>query len=442
MTPGPGSTGEARSALPLPDGVRLTALPSGVRVVTEAMPDVRSASVGFWVDVGSRDERGPVAGATHFLEHLLFKGTSRRSAQDIAEELDAVGGELNAFTAKEYTCFHARCLDRDLPLAVDVLGDMISSATIRPPDVDGERDVVLEEIRMHLDTPDDLVHSVWSEAHFGGHPLGREVLGDEATLTAMQRDGIDRWYRDRYVPADLVVAAAGNLDHDRVVALVDDALGALDRTGGPRAARTAPASPDAPVAVVRRRPTEQAHVVLGGRGLVRGDPRRWAATVLNQAVGGGISSRLFQEIRERRGLAYTVYSYLSMHTDAGTFAVYAGSAPSRVDEVLAVTTDELAKVRADGLTEAEIVRAKGYLAGSTVLGLEDTESRMSRLGTATLTGTPLLSLDDALAAIESVTAEEVHAVAQDLLGGPSTLAVVGAVDARRRRAFDRYLLAA
>ncbi|MPZ87355.1 MAG: insulinase family protein, partial [Nitriliruptorales bacterium] len=189
----------------------MTTLPSGVRVVTEAMPDVRSATVGFWIDAGSRDEQGAVAGATHFLEHLLFKGTHRRSALEIAEVLDAVGGDMNAFTSKEYTCFYARCLDRDLPLAIDVLGDMIASATIRPDDVDAERDVVLEEIRMHLDTPDDLVHSVWSAAFFGAHPLGREVLGDEETITAMARDEIAGWYRRKYVPANLVVAAAGNL---------------------------------------------------------------------------------------------------------------------------------------------------------------------------------------------------------------------------------------
>jgi len=424
------------------DTVRLTTLPSGVRVVTEAMPDVRSVSVGYWVDAGSRDERGPVAGATHFLEHLLFKGTKRRSALEIAETLDAVGGDMNAFTSKEYTCFYARCLDRDLPLAVDVLGDMITSATIRSADVDAERDVVLEEIHMHLDTPDDLVHSVWSESFFGEHPLGREVLGDETTITSMSRDQIVRWYRRKYVPANLVVAVAGNLDHERVVELVAASLEGLDRTGDGASRRTPPALAPVARSVVRPRPTEQAHVVYGGQGLPRGDDRRWAAGVLNQALGGGMASRLFQEIRERRGLVYTVYSYQGMHVDTGTFAVYAGSAPKRIDEVVRVIRDELARARTDGLSEAELARAKGNLSGSMVLALEDTGSRMNRLGKSVVTGSPLLSLDETIAAVEAVTLDQVQAVAATLLGGPFTVAVVGAFDEDRAGDFAQYVDAA
>jgi predicted Zn-dependent peptidase len=423
------------------DSLRSTTLPSGVRVVTEAMPDVRSVTVGYWVDVGSRDERGAVAGATHFLEHLLFKGTRRRSAFEIAEALDAVGGDMNAFTAKEYTCFYARCLDRDLPLAVDVLGDMITSATLRTADVDGERDVVLEEIRMHLDTPDDLVHSEWARAFFGVHPLGREVLGDEDTITAMSRDSIARWYRRRYVPEHLVVAAAGNLDHDRVVELVAESLASLDRSGGGRVTRSAPTLVRETRAVVRKRPTEQAHVVLGGEGLARADERRFAASVLNQALGGGMSSRLFQEVRERRGLVYSVYSYHGSHQDTGTFAVYAGTGPKRIAEVLDVVRGELDRCRADGLDSQELARAKGYLAGSTVLGLEDSGSRMTRIGKSVVTGVPLLTVDEVLARIDAVTLEDVAAVGEVLLGGPWTLAVVGPVDARQQRTFERALAA-
>ncbi len=405
------------------------------------MPDARSVAVGYWVDVGSRDERGAVAGATHFLEHLLFKGTRRRSALQIAESLDAVGGDMNAFTSKEYTCFYARCLDRDLPLAVDVLGDMITSATLRSPDVASERDVVLEEIRMHLDTPDDLVHSEWSQAFFGEHPLGREVLGDTETIAAMSRDSIARWYRRRYVPEHLVVAAAGNLEHDRLVELVSASLEGLDRSGTPRATRSAPQLVREARAVVRRRPTEQAHVVLGGEGLARADERRFAASVLNQALGGGMSSRLFQEVRERRGLVYTVYSYHGSHQDTGTFAVYAGTGPKRIAEVLDVVRGELDRFRSDGLDEAELARAKGYLAGSTVLGLEDSGSRMTRIGKSAVTGVPLLTVDEVLARIDAVTLDDVAAVGEALLGGPWTLAVVGPVDARQRRSFERALAA-
>lgn len=423
------------------EGVALTTLPSGVRVVTEAMPDVRSVTVGFWIDVGSRDEQGSVNGATHFLEHLLFKGTQRRSAKEIAEALEAVGGDMNAFTSKEYTCFYARCLDRDLPLAVDVLGDMIASATLRPGDVDAERDVVLEEIRMHLDTPDDLVHSVWSEAFFNDHPLGREVLGDEQTISAMARDEIAGWYERKYVPANLVVAAAGNLAHERVVELVAASLTALHRDVGGRTPRTTPALPTDGGAVVRTRPTEQAHLVIGGRGLPRNDDRRFAAGVLNQALGGGMASRLFQEVRERRGLAYTVYSYLGMYVDSGTLAVYAGTAPQRVDDVLQVVADEFAKVAEHGLTEDELVRAKGNLAGSIVLALEDTGSRMNRLGKAVVTGSPLYSLDDTIAAIEDVSPAAVREVTEFLLGGPSTLALVGTFDGAQHRSFGRYVAA-
>jgi len=421
------------------EGVRVTTLDSGLRVITETMPDVRSAAVGFWIGVGSRDERGAVTGASHFLEHLLFKGTKRRTAQQIAEVMDAVGGDMNAFTSKEYTCFYARCLDRDLPLAVDVLADMMTGSVVRSGDVDAERDVVLEEIRMHLDTPDDLVHSVFSEAHYGDHPLGREVLGDQATITAMARDQVHRYYRRHYVPGNVVVAVAGNVDHDAVVAQVAEAVdgwsGPTDRT----VKRSAPRLPRDARAALRNRPTEQTHLVLGSPGLVRGDDRRFAAGVLNQALGGGMASRLFQEVRERRGLVYTVYSFTGMHADAGTFAVYAGTTPSKASEVLAVTRAELNKALRDGLDEAELARAKGHLAGSTILSLEDTGSRMSRLGKALTTGGPLLTLDETLAAIEAVTGDDVLEVARAMLGGPWTLAMVGPLDGADPGDYDEFI---
>lgn len=420
----------------LPPGVALTTLDSGVRIVTETMPDVRSASVGFWVDAGSRDESGPVAGATHFLEHLLFKGTERRSALEIAEVLDAVGGDMNAFTTKELTCFYARCLDRDVPTAIDVLADMITSATIRAEDVDSEREVVLEEIRMHLDTPDDLVHSVWSEAWFGGHALGREVLGDEETITAMSRDHVAGWYEQRYVPRNLVVAVAGNVEHDEVVRLVEEAFAGRTRSGDVGPSRSAPAGGHGQPLAIKERPTEQLHVVLGGAGLPRGDDRRFAAAVLNQALGGGMASRLFQEVREKRGLVYTVFSFQSQHADTGTFAIYAGTAPRRVPELLDVLDAEVAKAFEGGLTDDEVERAKGHLTGSVVLALEDTSSRMSRIGKSLLTGVPLLSLDETIGAFAAVTPDEVADVARSFLGGPFTLAAVGTVDDDARRALE------
>jgi predicted Zn-dependent peptidase len=427
----------------LSGGVALTTLPSGLRIASEHMPDVRSVSVGYWVDAGSRDERDEVAGASHFLEHLLFKGTTRRTAQQIAAQIDEVGGDLNAFTSKEYTCFHARCLDRDLRLAVDVLGDMITSALIRPADVDGERNVVLEEIRMHYDTPDDLVHSVFSEAWFGAHPLGREVLGDLDTITNMRRDQVNGYFRRKYAPENIVVAAAGNVRHDD---FVDAVLDTLDGWTGPakpsRPSRKPPGAAPAELLVARKRPTEQAHLVLGGAGLSRADERRFAAGVLNQALGGGMASRLFQEVREKRGLAYSVYSYHGMHNDTGNFAVYAGTAPQTAMEVLEVVLEELDKVCADGLTGEELTRAKGHMAGALVLGLEDSGSRMNRLGKSLLTGTPVLSLDETIAAVEAVTSEQVLGVARTLLGGPKALALVGPFGAAERKAFARRLQAA
>lgn len=413
----------------LPDGIRLSTLPNGIRVASEHLPGVRSVSVGFWVGVGSRDETSPLEGATHFLEHLLFKGTETRSALEIAQVMDAVGGDMNAFTAKEYTAYYARCLDRDLGLAIDVLGDMLTSSTIVEDEVENERDVVLEELRMHLDDPSDLVHAEFAEAFFGDHPLGREVLGTTESMTAMTRDQVTGWWRERYTADVITVSAAGNLDHDELVALVGDAIGGYEAVGTPPSdGGGAPTAPRTPLRV-RTRPTEQAHLILGGSGLSRGDDRRWAMAVLNQALGGGMASRLFQEVREKRGLAYSVYSYPSAYADTGTFGVYAGTAPARAAQVVEVVREEIRRVLECGLDDDELVRAKGYLAGSTLMALEDTSSRMTRIGRSLTTGVPLLGLDEIMAAIEAVTHADVAEVAEVLLGGPQTLAVVGPLEA-------------
>ncbi|HEX9888737.1 MAG TPA: pitrilysin family protein [Nitriliruptorales bacterium] len=407
---------------------RDTTLPTGVRVVTEAMPDVRSVTIGFWFAIGSRDESSAQSGCSHFLEHLLFKGTQKRTAKQIAEELDAVGGELNAFTSREYTCFYARVLDRDLPIAVDVLGDMLVNATNTPEDVDAERQVVLEEINIHLDSPDDLVHSEFATALMGDHPLALETLGSFDSISGMARDTIHGYYLEHYRPQNLVVAAAGNLDHEAVVTLVDAMIGDLGRSQGRRPDRW-PIEAWGPGNVrVRNRPTEQAHVVLGGPGLDQRSEDRWALRVLNTLLGGGMSSRLFQEIREQRGLAYSTYSYAASYTDAGTYGAYLGTTPTRVDEALKVVRDELDRLP-ETIDPEEVARAKGNVRGSTVLGLEDTGSRMTRLGKMVATEAELVGVDEALRRIDEVTVADVRRVAGQILGQhPRTLAVVGPFD--------------
>ena len=415
--------------------VRRTVLPGGLRVVTEAMPTVRSVTVGVWVGVGSRDEAPSLAGASHYLEHLLFKGTKRRDALDIASAIDAVGGEMNAFTSKEYTCFYVRVLDDDLPLAVDVVCDLVTSSLIRTSDVDSERGVILEEIAMHEDDPTDLVHDQFAQTLFGAGPLGRPILGSVESITSIERTAIAGYYRRRYRPQDMVVAVAGNIDHATVVRQVRKAFTAADRVGGD-AVPSSPRGGDrrtgstGGVRVIRRT-TEQANLVLGMPGVSRVDERRFALGVLNAALGGGMSSRLFQEVREKRGLAYSVYSYHAQYSDTGLFGLYAGCVPRKVDDVLAICREELAKVAVDGITGEELHRGKGQLRGAMVLGLEDTGSRMSRIGKAELVYGELLSVDDIIDRIDGVTLEDVAEVATSVLTSAPTLAVVGPFDEAR-----------
>ena len=413
--------------------VQRTVLPGGLRVITEALPSVRSAALGIWAGVGSRDEGPQHAGATHYLEHLLFKGTSRRSALEISAAMDAVGGELNAFTAKENTCYYARVLDADLPLAIDVLSDMVTGSLIEPKDVDAERGVILEEIAMNEDDPADLVHEAFSAQLFGDTPLGRPILGTVDSINEISRDRIAEHYRARYTPDALVVAAAGNLSHEGVVSLVQAAFGPVlaESAASPLGPRLGGTEADSAVGTGVRllsRPVEQANLVLGCAGLARNDSRRFALGVLNAALGGGMSSRLFQEVREKRGLAYSVYSFSSQHADCGQWGVYAGCLPAKADEVLAICQDEIAKVIEGGLTEEELARGKGQLRGSIVLGLEDPSSRMSRLGKSELVYPALELVDQILAEIEAVTHDDVKSVAAEVLGQPKALAVVGPFD--------------
>ncbi|MBD3010180.1 MULTISPECIES: pitrilysin family protein [unclassified Streptomyces] len=421
--------------------VRRTTLPGGLRVVTETLPSVRSATFGIWAHVGSRDETRTLGGATHYLEHLLFKGTRRRTALDISAAIDAVGGEMNAFTAKEYTCYYARVLDTDLPLAIDVVCDMLTGSVINAADVDAERGVVLEEIAMTEDDPGDCVHDLFAHTMLGDTPLGRPVLGTVDTVNALGRDQIARFYRKHYDPTHLVVAAAGNVDHDDVVRQVH---AAFDHAGALSHTDAAPVAPRAGTRAIRtagkvgllNRKTEQAHVVLGMPGIPRTDDRRWALGVLNTALGGGMSSRLFQEVREKRGLAYSVYSYTSSFADCGLFGVYAGCRPNQVHDVLKICRDELVQVAENGLSDEELRRAVGQLSGSTVLGLEDTGALMNRIGKSELCWGEQMSVDDMLERIAEVTPDEVREVARDVLGRRPSLSVIGPLKDKQAARLD------
>ena len=415
--------------------VRRTVLPGGLRVVTETIPGGRSVSFGISATTGSRDEDSAHAGSAHFLEHLLFKGTNTRSPLQIAAELDGVGADHNAYTTKEHTCYYAKVLDRDLPLAIDVIGDMITDSTLDEGEVETERGVILEEIAMYEDEPADLVDDVFAEHFFGDSPLARPILGTTDTIKALPRERILEQYRDAYVPSELVVTAAGSLDHDAVVKQVRSLFAdQLAAAGDARPAR--PRSNETPFqvrgdTVLRSRETEQAHLVLGMEGMVRTDPRWHALRLLSAALGGGMSSRLFQEVREKRGLAYAVHAYHIAYADIGTFQIYAGCLPDKIDEVVGVCREELTKVAESGISAEELARAKGQIQGAMVLGGESTSARMGRVLSHELGLPRHVSLDEDLARIDGVSGKEVAEVAADLLARPRALAVIGPYDENR-----------
>jgi predicted Zn-dependent peptidase len=429
--------GSTRTLITGGDGavVRRTVLPGGIRVITEAVSGVRSVAFGVWIGVGSRDETPSLSGASHYLEHLLFKGTKRRDALAIAAALDEVGGELNAFTAKEYTCYYARVLDTDLPVAVEVVCDMVVSSVLASREVDNERGVILEEIAMHDDDPGDSVHDAFAELIWPTDPLGRPVLGTVASIEAMSRTSIAGYYRRRYRSDQLVITAAGNVDHAALVRLVNKALAdvAVDDSRQPAPPRSAGRTPGFTVGTtVRGRPTEQANIVCGVPGLSRQDGRRFALGVLNAALGGGMSSRLFQQVREMRGLAYSVYSFTSHYSDTGLFGVYAGCHPDRASQVIELCREQLELAASLGLTAEELERGKGQMRGGLVLGLEDTGSRMSRLGKAELVYGELMTVEEILGHIQAVTLDDAQALAADLLTQPASLAVIGPYDDNSR----------
>ena len=411
--------------------VRRSVLPGGVRVLTEAMPGQRSATIGFWVGVGSRDEAPGQHGSTHFLEHLLFKGTKRRTALEIASAFDEVGGESNAATAKESTCYFARVLDTDLPMAIDVIADMITGAVLDPAEMEQERDVILEELAMDSDDPTDVAHENFVAAVLGTHPLGRPIGGTPAAIRGVARDSVWEHYRRYYRPDELVITAAGGLEHDVVCRLVVDALHAagwaLEPDAAPverRSTERAEIAGTAGLHVVKRA-VEQANIIMGCPTIVATDDRRYVMSVLNAVLGGGMSSRLFQEIREKRGLVYSTYSFASSYADAGYFGMYAGCTPTKVRQVLDLLGAELDKLAEGGISDDELRKAVGQLCGGIVLALEDTGSRMSRLGRAELVSGEYQDIDETLRLIKSVTAREVQDLAKELAAAPRTVTVVG-----------------
>jgi predicted Zn-dependent peptidase len=401
----------------------LTTLDGGGRVVTEPLPSVRSAAIGLWVGSGSRDEDDEHAGLAHFLEHLLFKGTSSYSALEIAEVFDGLGGELNASTARDYTLVYARVLDEHLETALDVMTDMVFAPTL--DDIDSEREVVLEEIAMIEDTPQELVHDVFTETLFGDHPLGRPVLGSAEVISTVSRRAIVAYHRARYRLDNVVVAAAGSVDHDRLVELVQamSAKRAAPGKGRP-AVRPPLVAPPAPSLRFQRKDTEQYHVCVGAPGLARADRRRFTLSVLDGILGGAASSRLFQEIREKRGLAYSVYSFASQYADTGQVGIYVGTREENLRECLEIVAGELRALAGGAVREDEVERAKENLKGRIMLSMELTSNRMSRLGKSVVTDSELLSLDQILAEIEAVEAESVAQLA-DVLLAPEKLSVTG-----------------
>lgn len=395
-------------------------------MVTERVPEARSVSVGVWVDVGSRDEPDELAGASHFLEHLLFKGTESRSARSIAVAVDAVGGELNAYTTREYTAFYTRLPAGHLGFGLELLTDVVAAPAFRPHEVEAEREVILDEILMSEETPDDVAMVKLNEALFPGHPLGRETLGSQETVASLSRDVIAAFHAEHYRPACLVVAAAGDLRHDQVVEAVSGFFEGSPAGAGPE--RTPPGEHLVPLTVVER-PSEQVHYALGWRGPDHDDPDRYALWIANQVVGGGMSSRLFQEVREERGLAYTVYTAPATYRGAGSMTLYAGTAPGRLGELVEVVDAVLDDLVAHGITAEEHAVALGCIEGSLLLGLEDSASRMGRLGASEVTRREVIPVDEQLRRVRAVPTEDVNRVLAEVLGGPRAAVVVGPLGA-------------
>jgi predicted Zn-dependent peptidase len=408
---------------------QVTELDSGIRVVTEAVASVRSVALGLWVRTGSRDETPAQAGVSHFLEHLLFKGTKRYSAIEIAEIFDGLGASVNAATGKESTNLHARFLDTHTEEAFDLLAEMLLGPTY--PEIDSEREVVLEEIAMYEDEPQDKVHDVLDEAVFGGHPLGRRVLGEAEVISSIPIPEIDGYHRARYTGANIVVAAAGNLEHERIVELTKKHV--EPPTGAEAPVLEAPHVDRASIGF-QQKDTEQFHIAFGGPGIDRADERRYALSILDAVFGGSTSSRLFREVREKRGLAYAVGSYTQQYVDSGLIGLYVGTRGDNVEESCGIIGRELVSLHTEGISEDELARAKESVKGRMVLSAESTAARMGRIGKSVLFDTPLLTLDELLERVDAVTREDVAELARELYSPDSLSAAAIAPDEDRFRA--------
>ena len=399
----------ATTAAPVRD-IEMTTLPNGVRVITEAMPHVRSISVGIWIGTGSRRENSEQNGISHFIEHMLFKGTTHRSAEDIARSVDSVGGNLDAFTAKELVCFNTKVLDQHLPLAFDVLADLVLNPAFRDEDIDKEKGVILEEIKMEEDSPDYLVHEIFSSNFWKDHPLGKPILGTRETVKRFDRQTIGDYYRAVYAPSNLLITAAGHLTHDALVTLVRQNFASLAPNGAPPADQV-PAT-HARIALRNKKSLEQVHLCLGVPSYPLGHQERFACYVLNTLLGGGMSSRLFQNIRERQGLAYAVFSELSPYRDTGCLSIYAGTSIESAGKVVESIVKEFRELKQDGVSAEELRRAKDHLKGSLMLSLESTSSRMSNLARQEMYFGRFFTLDELVESIEQVGAGDVQRIAQ------------------------------
>lgn len=401
-------------------------LPNGIRVVTESIPYVKSVTLGFWIGTGSRNEDNTNHGVSHFIEHLLFKGTKKRSAKDIAETIDEVGGQLNAFTAKEYTCYYIKVLDTHLDLAMDILSDMLTNSRFDSEDIAREREVVLEEVKMYEDSPDELVHDIHLDANWAGHTLGRNILGVVDSIGRFDRNRVVDYFQNFYRADNLVVSAAGNLSHGALVDLTERYLSQLT---GKKQVKCQQAPRLTPVRTIRTKDTEQVHLCLGTMSVPQNDPDIYTVHILNNILGGGISSRLFQSIREERGLAYSVYSYQTNYSDAGLFTVYAGTRPANISQVTELILASIADIKQKGITTKEIYRTKEQLKGNLLLGLESSSSRMSRLGKMETTLGKYVTLEEIVEKIERVTPDDVHNMAQRLFRTETfCLTALGPVD--------------
>jgi predicted Zn-dependent peptidase len=421
---------ELKNASGADEAVRKTVLENGLTVITEAMPAVRSVSVGIWLRTGSRAENEDDNGITHFLEHMVFKGTGKRTAEEIARSADSIGGHLDAFTAKECTSFSIKVLDEHVPRAFEVLTDLVKDPLLREEHIVKESQVIQEEIKMVEDTPDDLVHEIFTQSYWRNHPLGRPILGTRETVRSFNRKRLCRYFRRHYTPRNILVTAAGHLQHDRIVDLVQGEFGAVAAGSATRVPRAPVASPQ--IRYRRKKNLEQVHICMGAPAYPQAHPKRFASYVLNTVLGGGMSSRLFQNVREKRGLAYAVFSGLSTYMDTGCLNVYAGTSTANARTVVQLIIEEFARLKSEALTDEELRRTKDYLKGSTLLGLESTTSRMSNLARQETYFGRHISMDEIAREVESVTADDVLGVARDLLvPGRIALTVLGPVNGTR-----------